>query len=120
MTQEERARAAAEAALKERGWTYVGFGFFIPEAEPTVDGYGPDRLQIRAYPSEGEGQPPRCEVTDMDSEMSLWVEGIPDAKRVPWLMRQHKDILIHTTLGPGEHVLDLKSGEVVPESRRFR
>jgi hypothetical protein len=105
--------------LSERGWTYVGFGLFIPDAVHTVDGYGPNGHEIRAYPGVG-GQPPRCEVTDMISGMSLWVEGVPDADHVPWLVRKHKGILIHTELGPGDRVLDLESGEVVAESRASR
>jgi hypothetical protein len=112
-------REQATAAIKEAGWTYVGFGFFIPDAEPTVDGYGPNGHEIRAYPSD-EGQPPRCEITSMTTGMSLWVEGVPEADRVPWLMRKFEDILIHTELGPGDFVLDLETGEVVPESRAGR
>ena len=109
-------REQATAAIKEAGWTYVGFGFFIPDAEPTVDGYGPNGHEIRAYPSD-EGQPPRCEITSMTTGMSLWVEGVPEADRVPWLMRKFEGILVHTELGPGDFVLDLDAGEVVPESR---
>ena len=109
-------REQATAAIKEAGWTYVGFGFFIPNAEPTVDGYGPNGHEIRAYPSD-EGQPPRCEITSMTTGMSLWVEGVPEADRVPWLMRKFEGILVHTELGPGDFVLDLEAGKVVPESR---
>ena len=107
-------REQVTAAIKKAGWTYVGFGFFIPDAVPTVDGYGPNGHEIRAYPSD-EGQPPRCEVTSMISGMSLWVDGVPEADRVPWLMRKFEGILTHTSLGVGDYVLDLDTGEVVPE-----
>ncbi len=112
-------REQVTAAIKKAGWTYVGFGFFIPDAEPTVDGYGPNGHEIRAYPGD-EGQTPRCEITNMISGMSLWIEGIPEADQVPWLMRKFEDILIHTELGPGDFVLDLETGEVVTESRAGR
>ena len=109
-------REQATAAIKKAGWTYVGFGFFILDAEPTVDGYGPNGHEIRVYPSD-EGQPPRCEVTSMTTGMSLWIEGVPEADRVPWLMRKFEGILVHTELGPGDFVLDLETGEVVPEPK---
>ena len=108
--------------LAERGWTFVGVGFFCPGSEPTVDAFGPDGHEIRAYPPANYGHRarlglPRCEVTDVVSGMSLWVEGVPAAHRVGWLMRKHKDALIHCELGVGDFVLDLESGDVVPEGQ---
>ena len=110
------------AALVKEGWAYVGIGFFCPGYDPTVDGFGPDGLEIRVYvPAHyGEQGPPGCEVTDMTTEMSLWIVGIPNAARARWLMRKHEDILIHTELGIGDRVLDLDTGEVVPEPEARR
>ena len=109
--------------VTERGWTFVGIGFFVPEYDPTVDAFGPDGLEIRAYVPAyyGDNQgPPSCEVTDMNTEMSLWVVGVPDAAQVGRLMEEHEEILVHTALGVGDYVLDLESGEVVPECEANR
>ncbi len=106
--------------LTERGWTFVGVGFFIPELDPTVDAFGPDGHEIRAYPPANYGCPgrmPTCELTDMTSETSLWTLGVPDAAHAGRLMKQYSDVLVAATYGIGEYVLDLESGNVVPEGQ---
>lgn len=98
----------------------MGIGFFVPERDPTVNGFGPDGHEIRvyvpAYYDDRDGTP-RYEVTDMTIEMSLWVERVPDATQVGRLMEAHENVLISSEWGVGDYVVDLDTGEVVPDSR---
>jgi hypothetical protein len=109
-----------DATIREvhaRNWTFLGIGFFVPGGDPTVDARGPDGHELRVYVPAlyGSEGPPRCELTDMSTEMSLWVEGIPDGHQAGWLMRKHERILVSASLGVGDRILDLESGEVMPE-----
>lgn len=111
-------RQLAERTMKEvtrADWVYLGIGYFCPHLEPTVDAFDLDGHELRAYPRK-EG-PTRCEITDYGSghPVSLWVEGVPDAALVGRLMEEHKDILVATSWGIGKCVLDLATGEVLPE-----
>lgn len=127
MDLENKARAQAEAALKEHGW--------LPrEWDPwagAMDGAAPvGSYSIRAYLAEGPDAPREalCRIDDWtrrdhsgDISPYLWMVGIPRPEEVPALFEGYPE-----ATGWGEDgaiwdsILDLVTGEVIPENRAQR
>lgn len=118
---DEQARAAAEAALKERGWNPVSPHHWW-EGELAVGRSTDGENEISIWDGmdgRRDGVPWLCDVGAADSgeKKSLWVVGIPRPEEVPALLERHADIL---SVGHGEHTLDLATSEVLDseETRR--
>jgi hypothetical protein len=119
LSTDEQARAQAEAALKKKGWELWTPGYWW-EGELAVgrsaDGEHEASLWDRMDGRRNDA-PWLCDVgvTPPDSEKkSLWVLGIPGPEEVSALLMKHADLL---SVGLGDHVLDLATGEVITEGR---
>lgn len=121
---DEQARAAAEAALREKGWLPRQWDGLAG----ALDGGAPGgSYSIRMYAADGPDAPREalCQIDDRtrrdhsgDVSPYLWMVGIPRPEEVPALFEGHPE-----ATGWGEdgaiwdHILDLATGEVIPEKR---
>lgn len=118
---EDQSRAAAKAALKEKGWELWTPGCWS-QGELAVGCSTDQRYKISIWtdPNPEPGTPWRCDVgvTPPDSEKeALWMHGIPRPDEVPTLLEKYADIL---SVGCEGRILDLASGEVFCEGAAHR
>jgi hypothetical protein len=118
LTPEERARAQAEAALKEHGWEPITPGCWW-QGELAVGRSADGKYEVSLWdtPDAEPGVRWLCDVglTPPDSEKeALWMWGIPRPDGVPALLLKHADIL---SVGHDGRTLDLATGEVLVEVR---
>jgi hypothetical protein len=114
VNREEKARAAAEDALKEKGWEPWTPGCWW-EGELAVGRSADGKYEASLWdnPDAEPGTPWQCDVglTPPDSgKDSLWVLGIPRPEEVPALLMKHADIL---SVGYDGRTLDLATGKVI-------
>lgn len=91
---EDQARAAAEAVLKEKGYLRVGEVTFSPDASYHIlNACTPGGLEVRVYYVMRET--PSCAITDPSSDPSVTVvsAGIPNVHQGERIVRQHAESL---------------------------
>lgn len=105
---------AAQAALNEQGWEIWTPGcWWQGELAVGRSADGAYEASLWTGPNAEPGTPWLCDVgaTPPDAEKkALWLYGIPRPEEVPALLERHADIL---SVGVGDYVLDLASGEII-------
>lgn len=93
---------------EQLGWSHCGKVLDHPEyRDPS------DRFSLVIWSEADEASEPLCDLLDPDTELVLWVMGIPSPEGVSELLKRHAEGLVSHDSGPGDYIVRVATGKVI-------